>query len=274
FGAPDDELPSHSIEPVLMKYLRQLEISSKTPSNIVSLLKYLTFPNEIIITVKIACRIWLWDEQLTMVLQEMTRLVDYATNGSILELVLDDKIRCWKARPNRSATRWSSHLEQPVIELDVRLMTFMGTTSRTMLNNTVLKSLRLDNVVCLEIEYLSDNWDLLGNLPHIRELKIHLNEEATITALSHRLDIGELESQTPAGLHPLAFPALTNLTIDSWKLARGLIIASQEMSVIQGLLDCIKLRNTSHLSLKRLELKDCTGVTVSVVSDLQELVVD
>ncbi|KAG6823848.1 hypothetical protein H0H92_008864 [Tricholoma furcatifolium] len=265
FGFPDEELPSHVIKPVHMKYLRHLTISFITPSHIVSLLKYLTFPKENIIAVKITCMIRSLGKQLTMALEEMTRMVDHVTNRSTLELVLDDKVRCWKARPNRSG---------PVIELD--LMKGTVATSRTMLSNAVLKSLHLDNIVCVEVEkYCAYQWDLiLGNLPHIQELKIHSNERATITALSRRLDTGELESQTPTGLHPLAFPALTNLTIEGWKLTRKLIIASQKTSVIQGLLDWIKLRNTGHLSLKRLELKDCRGVTDTVLSDLQEVVVD
>ncbi|KAG6808095.1 hypothetical protein H0H92_005403 [Tricholoma furcatifolium] len=243
FGTPDEASFSHGIEMVHMKYLRHLKVSSRIPSNIVSLLKYLTFPKETILTVKIASKILSLGEQLTMTLQEMIRMADNLTDGSILELELGIRIRCWKARPNC---------------------------------NAVLKSLFLDNLVRLEVEYYcSDNWALLlGSLPRLQELKIHSYEQATITALSRRLDIGELESQTPTGLYPLAFPALTNLTIDSWKLARNLIIASQQMSVIQGLLDCIKLRNTAHLSLKRLELKDCRGVTDSVLSDLQEVVVD
>ncbi|KAG6808454.1 hypothetical protein H0H92_004060 [Tricholoma furcatifolium] len=270
-GTPDEALRSHGIEPVHMMYLHHLTISSEIPMNIVSMLKYLTFPKETITTIKISisCRILALDEQLAMTLQEMCRMADNLTDGSILELELSGQFRCWKARPNRSATSLSP-LEQPVIDLD--LWKFWRTTS---LRNAVLKSLCLDNLLRLEVNYCSDeSWTtLLGSLPRLQELKIYSYEQATITALSRRLDTRQLESRTPTDSH-LAFPALTNLTIDSWELACNLTIASQKKSVIQGLLDCIKLRNAAHLCLERLELRDCTGTTDSVLSALQELVVD
>ncbi|KAG6822992.1 hypothetical protein H0H92_011815 [Tricholoma furcatifolium] len=260
FGTPDEVLPSHGIEPVHMKYLQHLTISSKIQLNIVSVLKHLTFPKETIATIKISCPVLPVYEQLAMNLQEMTRIADNLTDGSILELELSSKIRCWKARPNRSATSLSP-LEQPVIELD--LWEVLRTTSLTTLRDPVLKSLCLDNLVRLEVKYYcSAYWVDLGSLPHLQELKIYSYEQVTITALSPTTD------------SHLAFPALTNLTIDSWELARNLIIASQKKSLIQGLLDCIKLRNAAHLCLERLELRDCTGTTDSVLSALQELVVD
>ncbi|KAG6812401.1 hypothetical protein H0H92_003082 [Tricholoma furcatifolium] len=273
FGTPDEASSSHGIEMVHMKFLRHLKVSSRIPSNIVSILKYLTFPKETIVTVKIAPKINSLDKQITMTLQEMTRMADNLTNGSILELGLSDgKIQCWKARSNRSANS-SSPLEQPVIELD--FWKVMRPISSTSLRNTVLKSLCLDNLVRLEVKYYrNDKWALLlGSLPRLQELKIHSDEQAMITALSRRLNAGQLESQPSTDSH-LAFPALTKLTIDSWELACNLRIASRKKSVIQGLLDCINLRNAAHLCLERLELRRCTGATDSVLSALQELVVD
>ncbi|KAG6805776.1 hypothetical protein H0H92_014067, partial [Tricholoma furcatifolium] len=101
FGTPDEASFSHGIELVHMKYLRHLKVSSEIPSNIVSILKYLTFPKETILTVTIASKIYSLEEEITMTLQEMIRMADNLTDGSILELELGIWIRCWKARPNR-----------------------------------------------------------------------------------------------------------------------------------------------------------------------------
>ncbi|KAG6811259.1 hypothetical protein H0H92_008302 [Tricholoma furcatifolium] len=255
---------SHGIKRVHMQYLRHLETFSKHLSSIISLLEHLTFSKENIVTVKIS-RPWRIEEFKPTPVQKMTHVVDDVTSGSVLELVLGAKILCWKARrKNRSAsTVTESSSKQVVIVFD------LGRLSQVA---PVLRSLRLDRLVYLEVNYGYMDWSLpCLYLPCLEELKVLANELAVITALSHGLSVQWSDTgQTQPG-PGLPFPALTHLTVD-WDLDRILIIASQRKTIAERLLDCVKLRNAVNLPLKRLTILG--RLTDSNLSKLKEVIED
>ncbi|KAG6828804.1 hypothetical protein H0H92_006685 [Tricholoma furcatifolium] len=255
-------LSPHGVERVQMEHLKNVRFSCQSLPSVASFFECLTCAKDSNVIVAAGFRPPIdLDDLHSSALQKLMQKLDDMTDGSVLELkATSDKIQCWKSPPKRS----TSSQETPVIELDFRV------SSTSALRAAILRSLRLDRLVRLELVGFGDHWSLLGNLPCVEELKVrYCDEGAVIEALSHEVHTQRSKTDVQTGSHP-AFPALTNLTIEGWKL--NFWSHDSNDRITGRLLDCVKLRNEAGLRLKRLFIEGCPGVEDSDLDSLKEVI--
>ncbi|KAG6824038.1 hypothetical protein H0H92_008206 [Tricholoma furcatifolium] len=122
-----------------------------------------------------------------------------------------------------------------------------GLVSRLVIN--VLSWLRLDELVSVEIDWWyrgEDVWTALGNLPHIKELKV-------VTP-----DLDAIQALCPHSPAHQVFPALMTLTVSEWVLNPPRFSSSppdEDLRSIEKLLHCVKLRAEARIPLKSLRIE-------------------
>ncbi|KAG6805166.1 hypothetical protein H0H92_000470 [Tricholoma furcatifolium] len=136
---------------------------------------------------------------------------------------------------------------------------------------TVFESLRLDQVVYLEVTDLSSDfcneevWSLIGDLPQLEKLQVYqCRTRPMVEALCRQV---QPKNGTPsqATTH-LAFPALAVLEIT------GCNFYDQDASDMGELFDCIELRREEKLPLKRLRIVNCHGVEHFYLNNLRQII--
>ncbi|KAG6811081.1 hypothetical protein H0H92_009040 [Tricholoma furcatifolium] len=246
-------LSSQNVERIHMKYLKHLTLECESLPIIDSLFDYLTFPKNSIITISLQFVVSdpPLDPLFTAVLQKLTRRLDDATDGPVLDLSRGTSlIQCWKTTQRRSEGR-------PMIELKPVFTSFGAPTPR-LVNGVVIRSLRLEQLAYLVVDYIDAGiWSFISDLPQLEELKVYRNEKAVIKALSYDLPS---ESRTRIQVVRTPFSALTRLTIDHWELGRFWDKSSHKETIAEKLLGCFKLRHEARLFLKRLRFEDCIAI--------------
>ncbi|KAG6829486.1 hypothetical protein H0H92_004368 [Tricholoma furcatifolium] len=244
-------------ERVHMEYLKHIEVACKDLPMIASFFDHLTFPKghkfrTLDFTTETV------DDSCT-VLQQLCQKMDNTTEGSIGELsVHPSKLECLKPQEQLVPKR---------LAIKLPVTSYRGSNLLLVFRMAVLRSLRLDQVIILVMNFQDDAdvWSLLGNLPHVKELKVFYSEEASVTALCPK------DQAAPP------FPALTRLTIIFWKLGTPIQHISSTLerdpgTVGEALLNCIKLRTKAKLPLEEFSIIHCAGAKTLDLFHLNKLI--
>ncbi|KAG6813720.1 hypothetical protein H0H92_008128 [Tricholoma furcatifolium] len=159
---PNQE-PPYIAERVSLKYLNWISLSCKNLSIITAFLDHVSFPREkttLRLRSALSPALHTLDESSATALQKLVKTIDNASDGSASSLAISDGIRFWKSKERT----WL----RPTLELEIE--TSLGNISG--LNATILRSLRLDQLLSLEVSDPNDIrvWTLIGSLPHLEEL--------------------------------------------------------------------------------------------------------
>ncbi|KAG6809059.1 hypothetical protein H0H92_001762 [Tricholoma furcatifolium] len=244
-----EELTLHDVGLIQLRCLKHLTFSCESLPVITSFFDYVALPKEGLTLDVVSVIPWqnASHQPLLAAIQILMRKLDDATAGSVSKLTLARwGFQCWKAKQEQPSQ------ELPVITLELdNLASFTDLGSS--LNVAVIQALRLDQLLCLVVSSPCNSavWTLLGNLPCVKELTVHLNQSTVIGALHCGVLAEESQRNVPTPLHS-KFPALTALTIVNWWSFAGFSL--------ERLLECVKSRSEARLPLKRLMIQQCEDV--------------
>ncbi|KAG6826122.1 hypothetical protein H0H92_001055 [Tricholoma furcatifolium] len=243
-------LPSN-IEHVRMEHLDHLDLSCNSISIINSFFGSLIFPNNNMnmSTAIISSEIPPEPSQTDIAaMQELARRLDGIIQGPVLDLIMDPcRIQCRR----QGAT---------IAEFNLSPALNPGTVK------AVLRSLRLDQVVYLELDLATeyeydfnlfcDNhvWSLLGSLPQVRKLELHRGHTDIVTKALRRI-VQSLSKTGAQATRNVAFPALTVLIIKDFFFD----YEARNFNT-RNLFKTIMFRTAQNLPLKKLMVLNSYGL--------------
>ncbi|KAG6841330.1 hypothetical protein C0991_012155 [Blastosporella zonata] len=195
------------------------------------------------------------DESTTIsLLRLLSRKVGTGIGGSIVKLRLGGKSGL------NNTQYWKSQDLQTFLAKDMSIIT-MGCRAFDSqyferLRNVFLQSLRLDHLLCVDIDtnLPDETWSFLGGLPRVKHIQLTSNEKSFPNALQR----GLMARPDSPPLLP-AFVALESMEILCWDLHHYDRQAPRMCSAMR-LADCLALRKAAGLPLTLLTLKNCRGV--------------
>ncbi|KAG6826873.1 hypothetical protein H0H92_014077 [Tricholoma furcatifolium] len=257
-------IPSHDVKQIHMRHLEDINVSCGSLSIIDFFFDHLKFSTRSCITANSH------EKPSTDTLQRLTQRLDDATIGPVLGLALRTAVIHWWKKPKDLEGK----------SVPATLVFKSPSSGRSAVNGVILRALRLDQLVYLDMKDYSDQlagdvdiWALIGDLPRLEELEVCSNEKALITALYRRVHIKRRSKTRNQAIPYPAFPALTNLSIEGWEFdARWNASSRYYTTVAEKLLDCVKLRHRAKLPLKKLRIENCTGVEEFDFFHMEEVV--